>query len=96
MTATQIHGFVGTIAGRYEHLKVQSDLSLPANLPSSFSGAAVALLTHHETEADIACSCPCNLDRHRDKAAGGLHEIARPHQVVAAAIVVRLGRAPRD
>ena len=65
MTATQILGFVGTVAERYEHLKVKSDLSLPANFPNSFSGAEVALLTHHETEADIACSCPCNLDHFR-------------------------------
>ena len=31
-----------------------------------------------------------------DEAAGGLDEIARPHQVIAAQVVVALGEAPRD
>ena len=33
---------------------------------------------------------------HRDKAAGGLHEVSGPHQVIAAQVVVRLREAPRD
>ena len=33
---------------------------------------------------------------HRDEATGGLDEVARPHQVVAAQVVVGLGEAPRD
>ena len=49
MTATQILGFVGTVAERYEDLKMKSNVSVPANFLSSFSGAEVALLTHHET-----------------------------------------------
>ena len=33
---------------------------------------------------------------HRDEAAGGLDEVAGPHQVIAAQVVVGLGEAPRD
>ena len=33
---------------------------------------------------------------HRDEAAGGLDEVARPHQVVTTKVVVGLGEAPRN
>ena len=54
---------------------------------------AVRFLRHLE----VSQHAPDLLVRaHRDEAAGGLDEVARPHQVIAAQVVVGLGEAPRD
>ena len=65
MTATQILGFVGTVAKRFEDLKMKSNVSVSANFPSSLSGAELALLTHYETQAHVTCSWHCDLARFR-------------------------------
>ena len=54
---------------------------------------AVGFLRHLEVSQDAPDML---VSTHRDEATGGLHEVARPHQVVAAQVVVRLGEAPRD
>jgi hypothetical protein len=74
MTATQILGFVGTVAERCEGLKMKSNVSVQANVFSSLSGAELALLTPYETQVHLSCSWPCDLARFRWLRADGNDE----------------------
>ena len=89
VTSGEIHQEDGE--GRFVHLN-----AVPVRRavePHVLRPMAVRFLCHLE----VSQHAPDVLVRaHRDEATGGLHEVSRPHQVVAAQVVVGLGEAPWD